>query len=254
MAEIPFNPFSLSGKTILVTGASAGIGKAIAIACSQMGGIVILNGRNQERLKETLQELSGEGHQIIPADLSMEKDRTRLIDNLPKLDGLVQCAGVGSRVPCKMIGKGDLEHVFVPNVEAPILLQTELLAKKKINKSSSIVFIASKAASFPSIGNAAYSASKGAIISYAKCLALELAPRQIRVNCICPAMVWTDLILQGGISKEDLEEAQLKYPLKRYGKPEDIAYLAIYLLSDASSWMTGTCVDITGGGEGTLTS
>lgn len=249
MAEIPFNPFSLFGKTILVTGASAGIGKAIAIACSQMGGMVILNGRNQERLKKTLQELSGEGHQIISADLSMEKDRTRLIDNLPKLDGLVQCAGVGSRVPCKMIGKDDLEHVFVPNVEAPILLQTELLAKKKINKSSSIVFIASKAASFPSIGNAAYSASKGAIISYAKCLALELAPRQIRVNCICPAMVWTDLILQGGISKEDLEEAQLKYPLKRYGKPEDLAYLAIYLLSDASSWMTGTCVDITGGAK-----
>lgn len=249
MAEIPLNPFSLSGKTILVTGASAGIGKAIAIACSQMGGIVILNGRSQERLKDTLQELSGEGHQIIPADLSMEEDRTRLIDNLPKLDGLVQCAGVGSRVPCKMIGKDDLEHVFVPNVEAPILLQTELLAKKKINKSSSIVFIASKAASFPSIGNAAYSASKGAIISYANCLALELAPRQIRVNCICPAMVWTDLILQGGMSKEDLEEAQLKYPLKRYGKPEDIAYLTIYLLSDASSWMTGTCVDITGGAK-----
>ena len=249
MVDASFNPFSLSGKTILVTGASAGIGKAIAVACFQMGATVIINGRNQERLEGTLRELAGESHQAIPADLAIAEERTRLVESLPKLDGLVQCAGVGSRVPCKMIGKGDLEQVFVPNVEAPILLQTELLAKKKINKAASIVFIASKAASFPSVGNAAYSASKGAIISYAKCLALELAPRLIRVNCICPAMVWTDLILQSGIPKEDLEEAQLKYPLKRYGRPEDVAYLTIYLLSDASSWMTGTCVDLTGGAK-----
>jgi len=101
----------------------------------------------------------------------------------------------------------------------------------------------------PSMGNAIYSASKGAIISYAKCLGLELAPRQIRVNCISPAMVWTELILQKGMTKEDLEDAQLKYPLKRYGQPEDIANLAVYLLSAASSWMTGSCIDITGGAK-----
>ena len=254
MVENLFNPFSLLGKTILVTGASAGIGKAIAIACSQMGATVILNGRNQERLEQTLNELSAGNHQMLVADLTIESERKSLVEHLPKLDGLVQCAGVGSRVPCKMIQQDDLHHVFTPNVEAPILLQTELLAQKKINKAASIVYIASKAASFRSIGNAAYSATKGAIISYAKCLALELAPRQIRVNCICPAMVWTELILQDGISKEDLEKAQLKYPLKRYGVPEDVAYLTVYLLSNASSWMTGTCVDITGGGEGTLTS
>ena len=129
------------------------------------------------------------------------------------------------------------------------MLQSALLSQKKVNKDASIIFIASKAASSPSIGNAVYSASKGAIISYAKCLALELASRGIRVNCISPAMVWTDLILTGGISKEELEEAQLRYPLKRYGQPEDIAYLAIYLLSDASSWMTGSDVELTGGGE-----
>lgn len=109
------------------------------------------------------------------------------------------------------------------------------------------MFIASKASSSPSIGNAVYSASKGAVISYAKCLALELAPRLIRVNCICPAMIWTDLILKGGLSKEDLEHAQLQYPLKRYGTPDDVANLALFLLSDASSWMTGSCVDLTGG-------
>lgn len=138
------------------------------------------------------------------------------------------------------------------NFTSSVLLQSAILSTKKINRGASVVFIASRAAISPSIGNAIYSASKGAIISYAKCLGLELAPRQIRVNCICPAMVWTDLIIQEGFSKEDLEEAQLKYPLKRYGKPEDIAYLAVYLLSNASDWMTGSVLDITGGGEQTL--
>ena len=135
------------------------------------------------------------------------------------------------------------------NFKAPVLLQTALLSAKKVNKSASVVFVASRAANAPSIGNALYSASKGAIISYAKCLTLELAPRGIRVNCICPAMVWTDLIYKGGLTKEDLEKEQLKYPLKRYGHPDDVANLAIYLLSDAASWMTGSCIDLTGGGE-----
>ena len=128
-------------------------------------------------------------------------------------------------------------------------MQSSLLQINKITIKASVVFLASRAADSPSIGNALYSASKGAIISYAKCLALELAPRLIRVNCICPAMVWTDLILKGGLTKEDLEQEQLKYPLKRYGEPDDVANLAIYLLSDASSWMTGSCIDLTGGGE-----
>ena len=192
-------------------------------------------------------------HKAISADLTKAEDIESLVAELPKLDGLVQCAGVGSRVPCKNIGKEDLQHVFMPNVEAPILFQTAILSKRKINKAASIVYVASRAANAPSVGNAAYSASKGAIISYAKCLALELAPRLIRVNCICPGMVWTELILKDGVDKEQLEQSQLTYPLKRFGQPEDIANLAIYLLSDASSWMTGSSLDISGGGEGILT-
>ena len=146
-----------------------------------------------------------------------------------------------------MLTSEDVDEVMNVNFKSNVLLQAELLRAKKIKKAASIVFLASRAASSPSIGNAVYSASKGAVMSYAKCLSLELAPRQIRVNCICPAMVWTDLILQGGLTKEDLEEAQLQYPLKRYGQPQDVANLAIYLLSDASLWMTGSCVDLTGG-------
>lgn len=247
-----FNPFSLSGKQVLITGASSGIGRAIAVACAQMGAITFLTGRNEKRLNETLSLLSSKEHQAIPADLTEQTSINALVAHLPKLDGVVHSAGIGSRVLCKSIQAKDIQAVFKPNLEAPILLQTALLEQKKINKAASVVFIASRAAHAPSIGNAVYSASKGAILAYAKCLALELAPRQIRVNSICPAMVWTDLIIQEGLTKEILEEAQLKYPLKRYGQPEDIAYLAVYLLSDAAAWMTGSDIDITGGGEGTL--
>lgn len=240
--------FSLSGKTILVTGASSGIGRGIAIACAEAGACVVLNGRNVARLNETLSQMSGEGHIVIPADLTDATQRHALVEQVPELDGLVQCAGVMNRVPCKSIGQEDLDSVFAPNVDAPILLQAELLQERKIKKGASIVYMASIAARSAVAGNALYSASKAAIISYAKCLSLELAPRQIRVNCICPAMVWTDLALVGA-TREELEQDQLKYPLKRYGQPEDIAGLAIYLLSDVSCWMTGSCVEITGGGN-----
>lgn len=240
------NPFTLAGKTILVTGASSGIGRGIAVACAGMGARVILTARNEARLKETLAQCEGENHNYICADLTQAADRAKLIEQLPALDGLVQCAGVGSRVTCKMVGEEDIKAVMQPNLEAPILLQSEILQAKKIAKSASIVYIASTAAHMPSVGNAVYSASKGAIIAYTKCLAQELAPRQIRVNSISPAMVMTDLALVGA-TQDELTEAEKNYPLKRYGRPEDIAHLAVYLLSEASQWMTGSNIEITGG-------
>lgn len=238
--------FSLTGKTILVTGASSGIGRAIAIACSEAGASVVLNGRNVVRLSESLSQMSGEGHIIIPADLTDTKQRMALVEQVPELDGLVQCAGVMNRVPCKSIEQEDIDCVFVANVEAPVLLQAELLRERKIKKCASIVYMASIAPRFAETGNALYSASKAALIAYAKCLSLELASRQIRVNCISPAMVWTDLALSE-TTKEELEQDQTTYPLKRYGKPEDVANAVVYLLSEASSWMTGSNVEITGG-------
>lgn len=242
-----FNPFTLKGKTILVTGASSGIGRGIAIACSKMGATVIINGRNEQRLAETMTEMQGEENLSLAADLSDSNSLTGMVSRLPKLDGIVHCAGIGQRVLCKQLQEADLDTMMDVNFKAPVMLQTEILKQKKINKGASIVFIASIASDSPSIGNAIYSASKGAIISYANCLALELAPRQIRVNCILPAMIWTDLILKGGITEEELREDEKKYPLKRYGKPEDIANLSIYLLSNAAAWMTGSSIKITGG-------
>lgn len=241
------NPFSLEGKTILVTGASSGIGKATAVLCSQMGARVVITGRNEERLQDTLDNLSGEGNIQVAADLTDDESRTRLVESIPTLDGIVHCAGIGHRKPCKAIDAEDIATVMNANFNTAVLLQACLLSRKKINKSASIVFISSRAADVPDIANSIYSASKGALKSYAKCLSLELAPRDIRVNCICPAVVMTPLILESGVDPEQLQSEQAKYPLKRYGKPEDIANLAAFLLSDASSWMTGSCIDITGG-------
>lgn len=242
-----FNPFSLTGKQILVTGASSGIGRGIAIACSKMGASVIINGRNEQRLSETMSEMEGDENLSLAADLSNSISLIEMISRLPKLDGVVHCAGIGQRILCKQLQEQDLDTMMNANFKAPVMLQTELLKQKKINRGASIVFISSIASDSPSIGNAVYSASKGAIISYANCLALELAPRQIRVNCILPAMVWTDLIFKGGVTEEVLKEDEKKYPLKRYGKPEDIANLSIYLLSNAAAWMTGSSIKITGG-------
>lgn len=242
-----FNPFSLEGKYILVTGASSGIGRGIAVTCSKMGAIVIINGRNEERLQETLSLMEGESHLIAIGDLNDANSLFAMVESLPKLDGVVQCAGLGQRKPCKDLHIEDINQVMDVNFKAPVILQAELLRQKKINKGASIVFVASIAAWSPSFGNSVYSASKGAIISYANCLALELAPRKIRVNCISPAMVWTNLILADGTDEEQLKEDEQKYPLKRYGQPDDIANLAVYMLSDASCWMTGSNVKISGG-------
>lgn len=242
------NPFDLTGYTILVTGASAGIGRGIAIACAGMGARLVITGRNETRLQETLAALEGDGHKYVVADLTDSAQREQLIEALDELNGLVQCAGVGSRVPCKMVSEDDIAYTIHPNFMAPVLLQSELLQAKKIRKGASIVYVASAAATMPAAGNALYSASKGAIIAYAKCLAQELAPRQIRVNTISPTMVWTNLALVGA-TEEQLREAEQQYPLRRYGQPADIANLAIYLLSDASAWMTGSNIEITGGAQ-----
>lgn len=244
-----FNPFSLESKSILVTGASSGIGRGIAITCSKMGASVIINGRSIFKLQETFSLMEGDRNTIVAGDLTDRDSLMEIVSKLPKLDGIVHCAGIGQRMPCKDLTDNDICQVMDVNFKAPVLLQAELLRQKKINKGASIVFIASIASWSPSMGNSLYSASKGAIISYANCLSLELAPRKIRVNCISPAMVWTDLIQNEAIDEEQLKEDEKKYPLKRYGQPEDIANLAVYMLSDASTWMTGSNVKISGGGN-----
>lgn len=245
-----YNPFSLQNKTILVTGASSGIGRAIAIECSKMGASVMLTARNEERLVETLSMMENqEKHLIVTADLSLEQDILSLVTSIPLgLDGIVQCAGYTIPKPFQFLSKEDMKGVMGVNFEAPVYLLQQLLKKKKINKLASVVFISSISGVYvSSIAGSLYSASKGALNGMAKGVALELASKNIRVNSVNPGMIVTDIYKEGIVTQEQLAEDSKRYPLKRYGKPEEVAYGVIYLLSDASSWTTGSNLLIDGG-------
>jgi len=243
-----YNPFSLENKTILVTGASSGIGRAIAVECSKMGASVIISARNEERLNETLLQMNGEGHSIIIADLNNENDRKKIIEQSPNLNGLVNCAGLIKTLPFPFLNTDALESVMNVNFAAPTLITAQLIKKNKLNKGSSIVFVSSTAGLFSvSAGNSIYSASKCAINGMAKNMALDLANKNIRVNTVNPASVETHIYDEGIFTSEQLEEDKKRYPLKRYGKPEEVAYAVIYLLSDASQWVTGSNLLIDGG-------
>ena len=241
------NPFSLSGKTILITGASSRIGKSIAVECSKLGARLIISGRNKERLDSTFLELSGDGHIQLIADLAQTEGINYLSENVHDIDGLVNNAGISLRLLAKDITAEKLNKVIHTNFSAQVLLTRGLLKGRKINREASVVFVSSRGADRPSIGNAMYSASKGAINSFARVLALELAPKRIRVNCILPGMVWTPLLENSPLPFDNYKEDEKRYPMGRYGKPEDVAYLAVYVLSEASNWMTGSSITIDGG-------
>lgn len=245
-----YNPYSLKGKRVLVTGASSGIGRGIAIECSRMGAKVVITGRNEARLQETLALMQNtDEHQVLMGDLAVDEDVQNLVDGIEdSLDGIVLCAGFTIVKPFKFVSPQDIEAIMDVNYKAPVILTQKLLKKKKINKSASIVFISSVSGVFVSAPAAAlYSGSKGAVNGVAKAMALDLSPRGIRVNCVNPGMVDTNIFSKGDITQEQLEEDVKHYPLGRYGKPEDIAYAVVYLLSDASAWMTGTNLKIDGG-------
>ena len=242
------NPFSLQDKTILITGASSGIGKCTAIECSKMGANVILTARNVERLTETLSMMEGENHKIVVCDQTIEEQIEGLVKEIVKIDGLFLCSGIGKTLPFQFCSKEKFNEVYVVNFFAPIELLRPLVKKKKLADKSSVVFVSSIAGSGSfNIGNSIYGSSKAALNSMMKFCAVELAKKQIRVNCICPGMIDTPLIHNGSLSEEQLQKDMETYPLKRYGTPNDIANGAIYLLSDASSWITGHTLVIDGG-------
>lgn len=243
-----YSPFSLEGKTILVTGASSGIGRAAAIECSKMGAKVIITARNEERLSQTLSELEGGGHQMFLCDLNNEEAIDKMVGDLPELQGLVNNAGFTKILPVQFLSSEEINSVFQVNTVAPMILLQKLLKKKKLKKGASVVFTSSLAGmGVCTVGNSMYSASKGAVSAFVRCVALELAQKNIRVNAVCPGMVDTGILDSGTLTKEQLDEDMRNYPLGRYGTPEDIAWAMIYLLSDASSWVTGDNLIIDGG-------
>lgn len=245
------NPFSLEGKCILVTGASSGIGRGIAIQCSKMGARVVINGRNEQRLQETLSQMEGEGHVVINADLATQEGIDKVVSEIPMLDGYVHSAGIPTITPVKNIDRELMEKMLNVNTIAPIAMTSLLVKKKKLQKKGSIVFISSiSGVCIGNTGEAPYSATKGALSGYIKTAAIELAARGTRINAICPGLVPTSILELSDtlFSKEQLVETMgPRYPMKRFGTPEDIANGAIYLLSDASSWVTGINLIIDGG-------
>ena len=238
---------NLKGKTILVTGASAGIGSAVAQLCSDLGAKVCITGRNMDRLIEVSKQLSIES-ELFQADLTLEKDIDDLVKALPCIDGWVHCAGIIEPFPIKFIQSKHIKSMFTINFDSACLLSSKLMQHKKVNNASSFVFMSSVSASHPYNGGSLYAASKAALESFSRSIALEFSSKGIRSNCIAAALVETDMFhqTQKAHSEEEMLEIISAYPLG-IGRPIDVANAAAFLLSSQASWMTGSVLTLDGG-------
>ena len=247
------NPFAIEGKTILVTGATSGIGRAAAVTCAQMGAKVIAVGRNQEKLADLQAELeSGElrelEHLYISADITDKAQVQALVETVSGIDGIACCAGVADMNPFAFVFQEEIEQVFQINCFAPVMLVNRLLKAKKLSKGSSVVFVSS--VDGPKIvhaGNTVYSGSKSALAGMAKNMAIDLVGKKIRVNCVLPGTTDTPMIHTGSATDETLAETAKSLPMKRFAQPKEIANAIIFLLSDAASYITGSEIIVDGG-------
>ena len=242
------NPFDLTGKRVLVTGATSGLGRQSAISASQMGARVIITGRDKERLAETFSHLHGVDHQAFPADLTIEAERGTLVDQLPPLDGIAHCAGFAPLLPFGFNDQKRYHETYGINVEAPLFFTQRLFKNRRLNRGASLVFIASVGAFRGAKGHSLYAGSKAALVGMVRVLAHELAGMKVRANCISPGTVRTEIVdaLASHISHEAVAADEALYPLG-YGTAEDVANAVVYFLSPASRWVTGTNFIMDGG-------
>ena len=249
---VAYNPFSLEGKTILVTGASSGIGRATALECSKLGATVVITARDEERLLSVLSSLDtcyGQAHQIVVADMTTQEGLQKLVEVLTALDGGSDNAGAtNENKPIKFIKDEELSEILNANTIAHVNLAKTLFKKKLLNKNASYVFTASIGGNTSHVtGQSVYGMSKSAINAFMQYCAVEFSSRGIRCNSVCPGMIKTPLINVDTLTEEDMAKDADKYLLKRYGEPEEVARVHAFLLSDASSYMTGTSIIVDGG-------
>jgi NAD(P)-dependent dehydrogenase (short-subunit alcohol dehydrogenase family) len=230
------SPYSLDGRTILVTGASSGIGRACATLASRMGARLVLTGRHAARLHETLTALDGDGHLAHVMDLNDAAALPAWVQTLDPIDGLVYAAGIAQVAPFRMMSERHIQSQMDINFKAPMLLTQALLKARKVNSKASLVYIAAVADHTAPVGSAIYSASKAALITAVRSLALEVAKQRIRANCVSPGYVKTPMFehLTTTASVDDLVKLA---PLGLI-EPEEVAHSVAYLLSEASRWVT----------------
>jgi NAD(P)-dependent dehydrogenase (short-subunit alcohol dehydrogenase family) len=237
------NPFTLHGKRVLVTGASGGIGRAIAIECTRAGATVIASGRDATRLAQTQDAFEAGEHVTIAADLGDPQAMQALVRQAGQLDGVVHAAGVRGLSPIRMMRQSHLQEVLDNNLIMPSMLTQKLLYEKSLRNGASILFLSSIATHTGTVGVGPYSASKAGLEGLMRCLALEIAPRAMRANALAPGLVDTALT---NVDPGWLDAQAKMYPLG-IGKPEDVAYAAIFMLADASRKITGTAFHLDGG-------
>lgn len=242
--------FSLKDKTILVTGATSGIGKSCCEVLRNLGAKIIVVGRNPNKINELIESLDLKDSDVstIKADLTDDNDLQSLINEVHKVDGVVLAAGQVSVYPIGFTTIGKINELLDINLKPIAYITQQLLKKKKLGPGGSVVAITSILGNLGFMpGNAAYGVSKAAVESWIKYCALEFASKNIRFNSILPGGINTPMAIIDSLSEEQRQKDILRVPMKRYGEPFEVANAVAFLLSDASSYITGTSIVIDGG-------